>query len=1078
MNGDLIDHGLDRTTFSSRLDERPTRAPDHEAENTTLAALAELMASEPAALLDRVVQSVLALTRADSAGLGLLPTAGAAGAVRWVSATGPFAPALRGTATLVPDAVARALARGEAVLFARAGDVVASLAQSQPPVSESLLVAFQVGGHPAGVLWALRHAPGHRFEREDGRLLLGLARFASAACRISGATEAARVARRESDERLLGAELLHRMGSQLIPRHQTEQLYEQALSAAMALTKADAASLQELTADNTHLSLTAWRNLHPDSAAHWRLLDATGLTCCAKAARSFSRARFEDVEAEPELAGTADLAEYRRSAIRACQSTPLVTRSGRVIGLISTHWKEPRQLADGQFRLFDVLVRQIADLIDRARAEEALRDSEQRFRGLVEGFAQAIWETDPVGRVIADSPTWRSYTGQTLEEWRGFGWVNAIHPDDRANAERQWQQAVVGRHDFDAEYRLRHAASGGHRWTNVRAVMIRDADGTILKWSGMNIDIDQRKRAQEALRESEARLAADLEAMRELQRISGELVSDRAPAALYERIVEVAAVLMHADAASLWEASLHAARLHDAGAEAERLDLLAWRGLHPGPVASLASSLASLRPETAGACGRAFATGERVLVDDLDRSGRSPADAALGQSGIRSVQFLPLRGRSGRIVGMLSTHWRERRHPAERDFRHFDVLARLAADLIERVQVSAQLRASEERLSALVATLDLGAFLTRTFDGTIRHWSEGCARLYGWTADEAVGRNAHDLLKTDYPVSLSEIETSLKCRGEWTGELHQRARDGRELAVAARKVVTRDAGGSDVAIMEALVDVTAQRRAEAALRTSEARLRELQAELLHVSRLSAAGEMAAALAHELNQPLTAVSNALRAALRILRADGARTELPAVLFQSLDLAAGQALRAGQIVHRLREFVTGNGDADLRLEPLQQLVEAAALLARAGAKGSGIAIGIRLAPDLPPVLANRVQIQQVLVNLLRNALEAMAEPAAAAPGDQAREVTVSAAMTGGDTVEVAVADTGPGLAPEVAARLFEAFVSTKPAGMGIGLSICRSIIEAHGGRLWAEPNGDAGTVFRFTLTVPPADAAEWA
>jgi two-component system sensor kinase FixL len=248
---------------------------------------------------------------------------------------------------------------------------------------------------------------------------------------------------------------------------------------------------------------------------------------------------------------------------------------------------------------------------------------------------------------------------------------------------------------------------------------------------------------------------------------------------------------------------------------------------------------------------------------------------------------------------------------------------------------------------------------------------------------------------------------------------------------------------------------------------TEARLQELQAELLHVSRLSAAGEMVAALAHELNQPLTAISSTLEAARLMLAALAPQDrEATKEVQEAMDLAAVQALRGGQIIRRLREFVS-RGEADQRLQDTSKLIEEAGTLALVGTRENGIQASFRLAPQLPPVLVDRIQIQQVLLNLIRNAVEAMTQEGAAAGEAPRRELVVTAVSTSPDEVEVSVADTGPGLSPEIAGRLFEPFVTTKPGGMGVGLSISRTIIEAHGGRLWAEPNPGGGTVFRFTL-----------
>jgi two-component system sensor kinase FixL len=256
---------------------------------------------------------------------------------------------------------------------------------------------------------------------------------------------------------------------------------------------------------------------------------------------------------------------------------------------------------------------------------------------------------------------------------------------------------------------------------------------------------------------------------------------------------------------------------------------------------------------------------------------------------------------------------------------------------------------------------------------------------------------------------------------------------------------------------------------------TEARLQELQAELLHVSRLSAAGEIASALAHELNQPLTAITSAIRAAQRRFASmPHAEAGEATRIHEAMNLVAEQALRAGQIVRHLREFVTP-GDTDRRLEDLPRLVEEAAGLALVGARERGVHVTFRFNPGLPPVIVDRIQVQQVLLNLVRNALEAMtAEEAVGGGISRPRELVIAAALAGPDLVVIEVADTGPGLAPEVAGHLFDSFVSTKPGGMGMGLSISRTIIEAHGGRLWAEPNREGGAVFRFTLpAAPPPD-----
>jgi C4-dicarboxylate-specific signal transduction histidine kinase len=231
----------------------------------------------------------------------------------------------------------------------------------------------------------------------------------------------------------------------------------------------------------------------------------------------------------------------------------------------------------------------------------------------------------------------------------------------------------------------------------------------------------------------------------------------------------------------------------------------------------------------------------------------------------------------------------------------------------------------------------------------------------------------------------------------------------------------------------------------------------MQLELFHAARLSAAGQMAATLAHELNQPLTATANSVNAARRLLTKNG--REKIGTAREIMDEAAEQALRAGQIVRRLRDFVT-RGETEMQSEDVRTMIEEASGFALTGLGALGVQVHLGFDPNAPKAFANRIQVQQILVNLMRNALEAMAK-------SKLRELQVTTALLDEETVEIAVTDTGPGIAKDVAEHLFEPFVSTKREGMGLGLSICRSIVEAHGGKLRSEPNPGGGTIFRFTL-----------
>jgi two-component system sensor kinase FixL len=240
-------------------------------------------------------------------------------------------------------------------------------------------------------------------------------------------------------------------------------------------------------------------------------------------------------------------------------------------------------------------------------------------------------------------------------------------------------------------------------------------------------------------------------------------------------------------------------------------------------------------------------------------------------------------------------------------------------------------------------------------------------------------------------------------------------------------------------------------------------MRELQSELLHVSRVSAMGTMASTLAHEINQPLTAIANYLETMRDMIgeTSDAFMGEIA----EGLELAAAQSLRAGNIVRRLRAFVDG-GDTGFRIERLDELVEEATSLSLLGAHEVGVTVKMTIAAGLDRVLVDRVQIEQVLVNLIRNAIQSMAASAC-------KELTIATTPDRNGWVRVTVADTGVGIDPAVRERLFEAFATTKEHGMGLGLSISRTIIEAHGGNIWAEAVEGGGTAFHFCVPLAGDD-----
>lgn len=366
-------------------------------------------------------------------------------------------------------------------------------------------------------------------------------------------------------------------------------------------------------------------------------------------------------------------------------------------------------------------------------------------------------------------------------------------------------------------------------------------------------------------------------------------------------------------------------------------------------------------------------------------------------------------------------------------------------------------RATEEARSRLEAIINAAVFAIITIDetGAIEDFNPAAEAMFGFARTEVIGRNVSVLMPEPY-------------RSAHDGYIRQYLSTGtRKIIGVGREIVGNRKDGSTFPIHLSVSEVKLPGRTLftgivediTTRKQAEERVTELQNELIHVARLSAMGELASALAHELNQPLTAISNYSSAARRILDVSGGAD--PHTATELLMKASQQAQRAGEIIRRLRQFIEW-GETERTWQDLRSTVEEAAQLGLVGSRSKGIAFALHASEQLPRVMIDRIQIQQVVQNLVRNAVDAMD----GWHGEKRIEVGVARAPEG--RVEIAVSDTGPGLAKAVKARLFEPFVTTKPTGMGIGLSVCRNIVDSHGGRISADDRDGGGT--RFVMTLP--------
>ena len=389
-------------------------------------------------------------------------------------------------------------------------------------------------------------------------------------------------------------------------------------------------------------------------------------------------------------------------------------------------------------------------------------------------------------------------------------------------------------------------------------------------------------------------------------------------------------------------------------------------------------------------------------------------------------------------------------------------------DISSRKRAELELRESEHRSRSLAAIIESSddAIISTKLDGIVASWNRAAERIFGYSASEMIGQSVLRLAPPGREGEMIGILDRIR-KGERVEhhETQRRRKDGVELDISLTESPVYDAQGQLVGASKVSRDISESKRAAEALRDSQSRLQELHSELLHLSRLSEMGQMATMLAHELNQPLTAISNYLEAVSTLLDRGG---NVPSDRLRTiLERAGEQALRAGQIIQRLRVFVS-RGDTEKRVEFLPPLLREARELALLGTKQRGMSI--QLQDNIPnaSVIVDKIQIQQVLLNLLRNAAEAMA-------GQDDGRIVLAAVGHADGMVEISVADNGPGLPEVIRAKLFQPFVSTKKTGMGVGLSICHTIIAAHNGRLWAEPASGVGAVFRMSLPRASVDEA---
>jgi PAS domain S-box-containing protein len=762
--------------------------------------------------------------------------------------------------------------------------------------------------------------------------------------------------------------------------------------------------------------------------------------------------------------------------------------------------------------------------------EEVLRRTEaahERAQALAR-LGHWRWDID-TDRVVRSPEIYRmlGHSPETLGP-TSADYFAVVHPDDREWLRARARQALEEGGELDSEHRVVRP-DGDVRWVHSRAEIERDpATARPVRVDGTLHDVTERKAMEQALAESETRLRQVTEGVGEVfwvkQALGGRILYV-SPA--YEEIWGRSRDSLYADPAS-WGGAVHPddraavaanlAEARDAGAPydhtyrilrpdgTERVvrgrgypvrdgegRVYRWVGVAADVTAlhrlqsALKESEERLRQVTetirevfwmaipGGGAALYVSTGYEAIWgrsrDSLYRDPDSWMEAIHPDDRERVAEVVARQGsketeETFRIVRPDgTTRWiRNRSYPVRAAAGEVYRVVGVATDVTEQEEAKASLREQQERTRLILDSTAEGIYEV-DLDGRCTFANAACARLMGYDRPEdLLGRDMHEVTQhnhhhdgSDYPAHACEVHHAIRHGHHFHAEDDYVTRaDGTRLAVDFwAHPVHRD--GRLVGGVMTFVDATERRRAEA-------ERRRYQEELAHVARLSTMGEMASGLAHEINQPLAAIANFAQGSIQRLRQSNGSAD--AGLMESLEQISCQAARAGDIVRHLREFV-GKGQGKRAPEDINSLVSAAARLIEPEAREHGVALRLELGADLPPVAVDRIQVDQVLINLMKNGVEALA--GAPAP----RRLTLRTRELPDGLVEVTVADNGPGLSPDSGRRLFHPFFTTKPTGLGMGLAISRSIIEAHGGRLALVENGDRGATFRFTVPVGPHD-----
>jgi PAS domain S-box-containing protein len=768
---------------------------------------------------------------------------------------------------------------------------------------------------------------------------------------------------------------------------------------------------------------------------------------------------------------------------------------------------EPLRASDGTvLSWYGVLI----DIDDRRKAEEALRESEYKLRQIIETVPGLIWSNAPDGEPTHVNQRMLDYSGMRFEDFKHRGWEAFVHLADFPETAKAFYHAIQTGTSYEGVMRLRRA-DGEFRWHHARCEPLRDRQGNIIQWYGLSVDIDERKKAEDQLRRSEAHLA-------EAQMLSHTGSAEYNDATILYWSDENYRVFGFDPREGLPSRKAALERIHPDDRErvreearkavAQKKDYtLEFRILLPGGTVKYTEAKAHPKFSASGELVEVVTTiidvTERKRAADAlresetkfrdyaetasdwfweigpdykftlltenafgsrptDRIGTACWDHALDvetepekwrllQATLDSRQpfrDFVYRGLGGNGSPMYVRACGKPAFDANGEFRGYrgtgtDVTAIMHAQEALR-ESERSLRSAIDGIPGLVAVLAPNGEVETVNRQLLEYFGQSLEWIKSWGTNDA-------LHPEDLPRVIEIFRRAVASGLPFQFDQRQRCIDGEYRWFETRGVPIREDSGRIARWYVLLTDIEDRTRALA-------KLDQMQSDFAHMNRVSMMGELAASLSHEITQPIASTRNNARAAQNFL--DMQPPNLSEVR-EALSCVVGNTDRVGDIIDRIRDHIKKAPPRKAHFD-LNHAIDEVIVLARSAITRNGVSVQTLLAEGLAPVQGDRVQLQQVVLNLILNAVEAMGSVEAGP-----RELLISTEQTQAKGVLVAVRDFGPGIDPENPERVFEAFYTTKTSGMGMGLSICRSIIDAHGGRLWAGVNEPRGAVFQFAL-----------